>query len=104
MNNGVQDAAVVAGDFRVMVDGADDCCPSPVAAEGASPPGPMGVICEDDFRVGLSDNKVVIRPPIEVVRRGAEMWKDTIVGNFFEQKLPFLLVVGACAKCGHNLA
>ncbi|KAK2658648.1 hypothetical protein Ddye_005181 [Dipteronia dyeriana] len=39
-----------------------------------------------------SGNRTYVSPPLEVVDDGSKAWKNCLVGNFIEKKLPFTLV------------
>ena len=38
------------------------------------------------------DGKMVVRPPVEVVNEGIDLWKGCLVGQFLDKRLPFPVV------------
>ncbi|KAK3184871.1 hypothetical protein Dsin_032157 [Dipteronia sinensis] len=49
-----------------------------------------------------SGNRKCVSPPLEVVEDGFKTWKNYLVGNFIEKKLPFSLVYNIAMRIWGN--
>ena len=44
------------------------------------------------YKPHRADGKMVVRPPVEVVNEGIDLWKGCLVGQFLDKRLPFPVV------------